>query len=253
MALIALYGGSFNPSTDAHRTIGLTLLSQLKADQVWLLVSPQNPFKSRDGMASFYDRMAMAELNAAGHKGLVAQPIEAAYAAAEGCINTADTLRRLTNDFPQHRFIWAMGADNFADFHTWEGAKYIADTFPLAILGRSEHIARALASPSALAIPQVSTCGDMLSHIGWKMLDGTWDGINATSCRAQLALGLAPSSMRPEVAQYALANGVYATAHTPVYVPPAVSAVSISAVSTSATPTGAIPIIASKTQRKLRP
>ena len=57
---IGLLGGSFNPAHEGHREISLEALKRLGLDEVWWLVSPQNPLKPVVGMAPFADRLAQA-------------------------------------------------------------------------------------------------------------------------------------------------------------------------------------------------
>src|ERR671931_591579 len=59
---IGLLGGSFNPAHDGHRHISLEALKRLDLDEVWWLVSPQNPLKSDDGMEPLASRLAGASL-----------------------------------------------------------------------------------------------------------------------------------------------------------------------------------------------
>jgi nicotinate-nucleotide adenylyltransferase len=216
MEIVSLYGGSFNPSTEAHRRAGLHLLEQLYIDAVWYLISPQNPFKAKADMARFEDRIAMAKINLEGYPKLVVQDIEAEYVreTPNGVIETAETLKNLTRDFPQHRFIWAMGADNFVNFHTWGGAAFISSNFPIAVIPREGFTQAALQSPSAQIITHLDDPRDMMSTNGWHMLNVTANDINATNCRSELTAGNIPACMRPEVAHYALKNHVYASTLT---------------------------------------
>ena len=57
---IGLLGGSFNPAHDGHRHLSLLALRRLELDQIWWLVSPQNPLKPQTGMAPLPQRMASA-------------------------------------------------------------------------------------------------------------------------------------------------------------------------------------------------
>jgi nicotinate-nucleotide adenylyltransferase len=128
---IGLLGGSFNPAHAAHREISLTALHRLKLDQVWWLVSPQNPLKSARGMAPLDRRLEQAEAVAA-HPRIRVTAIETTL----GTRYTADTLRRLTTHYPQAAFVWLMGADNLAQFHRWQDWRGIAQTMPIAVLDR---------------------------------------------------------------------------------------------------------------------
>ena len=57
---VGLLGGSFNPAHAGHRHVSLIALRRLALDEVWWLVSPQNPLKPAKGMASLARRMASA-------------------------------------------------------------------------------------------------------------------------------------------------------------------------------------------------
>src|SRR5690606_25271977 len=93
---IGLLGGSFNPAHAAHREISLTALRRLKLDQVWWLVSPQNPLKQADGMAPLEERLRSAEA-VAGHPRIRVTAVETRL----GTRYTADTLLRLRLHYPQ--------------------------------------------------------------------------------------------------------------------------------------------------------
>jgi nicotinate-nucleotide adenylyltransferase len=103
----------------------------LRLDQVWLLVSPGNPLKARDGMAPLADRLASARAIADGRR-IVVTDIEARL----GTRYTWDTLRLLRQRFPRARFVWIMGADNLAQFPRWQRWMGIAQTMPLLVLPR---------------------------------------------------------------------------------------------------------------------
>lgn len=128
---IGLLGGSFNPAHAAHREISLTALHRLKLDQVWWLVSPQNPLKSPRGMAPLDKRLAQAAAVAC-HPAIRVTAIETRL----GTRYTADTLHRLRLHYPQMRFVWLMGADNLAQFHRWRDWQGIARAMPIAVLDR---------------------------------------------------------------------------------------------------------------------
>ena len=57
---VGLLGGSFNPAHDGHRYVSLEAMKRLRLDQVWWLVSPQNPLKAAAGMAPLAERLAGA-------------------------------------------------------------------------------------------------------------------------------------------------------------------------------------------------
>ena len=140
---IGLLGGSFNPAHAAHREISLTALHRLKLDQVWWLVSPQNPLKSPRGMAALDQRLAQAAAIAA-HPRIRVTAIETTL----GTRYTADTLRRLALHYPRAGFVWLMGADNLAQFHRWQDWRGIARTMPIAVLDRPDYNLTAAQGPA---------------------------------------------------------------------------------------------------------
>nr|WP_152619803.1 nicotinate-nucleotide adenylyltransferase [Paramagnetospirillum magnetotacticum] len=144
-ARVGLLGGSFNPAHDGHRHIALLALRLLKLDEVWLLVSPQNPLKPVAGMAPLAQRLASAQAMAAGHPHLRPTKIETQW----GTCYTADTLTVLRQRFPHIRFVWLMGADNLAGFHRWLRWDDIFRSVPVAILARGPYSARILGSRAA--------------------------------------------------------------------------------------------------------
>src|SRR3982750_414249 len=102
MARIGLLGGSFNPAHRGHRHISREALRVLGLDELWWLVSPGNPLKegARD-MAPFSSRLASAERIAGGARIRVSD-----FEQREGTRFTIDTVRRLKQRYPCHRFIW---------------------------------------------------------------------------------------------------------------------------------------------------
>ncbi|MBI5164742.1 MAG: nicotinate-nucleotide adenylyltransferase [Magnetospirillum sp.] len=144
---IGLLGGSFNPAHDGHRHVAVEALRRLGLDQVWLLVSPQNPLKPVAGMAPLAARLDGARAIAAGHPRLLATAIEGRL----GTRYTADTLGALATRFPRARFVWLMGADNLAQLARWARWRRIFRAVPVAILARSPYSRIALASKAACA------------------------------------------------------------------------------------------------------
>lgn len=142
---VGLLGGSFNPAHEGHRHIARLALRLLGLDEVWLLVSPQNPLKPAAGMAPLAERLASARAVCAGDPRLRPTAIETAL----GTRYTADTLALLKRRFPLVRFVWLMGADNLGQFHRWARWEEIIGSVPVAILARGPYSARSLGSRAA--------------------------------------------------------------------------------------------------------
>jgi nicotinate-nucleotide adenylyltransferase len=142
---IGLLGGSFNPAHDGHRHVAELALKRLALDQVWLLVSPQNPLKPVAGMAPLAERLAGARAVLAGNPRLLATDIETGL----GTRYTVNTLAKLRLRFPKARFVWLMGADNLMQISRWARWIRIFQAVPVAILARSPYSQRALAAKAA--------------------------------------------------------------------------------------------------------
>ncbi|MBT4905881.1 MAG: nicotinate-nicotinamide nucleotide adenylyltransferase, partial [Rhodospirillaceae bacterium] len=125
---IGLLGGSFNPAHDGHRHISQLALARLGLDEVWWLVSPQNPLKSEAGMAPFESRLESADRIACDRRIRVS-----ALEAELGTRYTADTLKALQNRYPAARFVWLMGADNLVQISRWRAWTQIFKTIPIAV------------------------------------------------------------------------------------------------------------------------
>ena len=143
MTYTGLLGGSFNPAHGGHRRITLFVRDALGLDEVWWLVSPGNPLKSKKDMAPLAVRFGSAARQARR------APIRASALERElGTRYTIDTLRRIRRRWPKRRFVWLMGTDNLAQFHRWRDWRAIARLMPIAVIARPGYDAAALASPA---------------------------------------------------------------------------------------------------------
>ncbi len=141
---IGLLGGSFNPAHPGHAHVARRALRALRLDAVWLLVSPGNPLKPREGMAPFAERLASAAAIADG-RGVLATPLEARL----GRRRTERTLARLRALFPRARFVFIIGADNLWQLPRWGGWRRLARDTPIAVLPRPGWTRRALRGKAA--------------------------------------------------------------------------------------------------------
>ena len=108
------------------------------------MVSPGNPLKPSQGMATPAARLAAARRIADGRR-ILATDIETRL----GTRYTIDTIRTLARRFPQARFVWLMGADNLVQLPRWRRWRSIAAQLPFAVLPRPTYNHRALASQAA--------------------------------------------------------------------------------------------------------
>ena len=141
---VGLLGGSFNPAHEGHRAISLEALKRLGLDQVWWLVSPQNPLKSRDEMADLPARMASAAAIVAGHPRIVVTDLEQKL----GTRYTVDTVKRLKRN-GKYDFVWLIGADNLLQLPAWRNWRDLLNLVPIAVFDREPYSYKALAGQVA--------------------------------------------------------------------------------------------------------
>ncbi len=144
---VGLMGGSFNPPHAGHRLAADEALQRLGLDEIWWIVTPGNPLKSRGALRPLPERLAAVAALARHPRMRVT-----AFEAALGSPYTAVTLRFLKRRYPGVRFVWVMGADNLATFHRWQDWRGIAATMPMAIVDRPGYRFEALAAKAAKAL-----------------------------------------------------------------------------------------------------
>ena len=140
---IGLLGGSFDPAHEGHAHITREALKRFGLDEVWWLISPGNPLKSR-GPAPLSERMERAGAVMA-HPRVRVTDLEARL----GTRFTHATLARLIHIYPSVRFVWLMGADNLADLHRWENWREIMGMLPVGVMARPGQRISARMSPAA--------------------------------------------------------------------------------------------------------
>jgi len=205
---VIIYGGSFNPPTYSHLGVATKLRDTIPNSAVWLMINPQNPFKSDQGMADFNHRYQMVQLLIDGHPSIVAADHEQIYGSRE----TYDTLNLLNKNYPNTRFAFAMGADVFAEFHRWRGWKEIADRYPLIVLQRNGYTRQALESPAAFYLADLHQFdpSQLRIHAGWHFLEIEQTDLSATMLRRAIQDN-APNLVgtRPEIINYIKQNQLY--------------------------------------------
>jgi nicotinate-nucleotide adenylyltransferase len=130
---IILFFGSFNPIHVGHLIIAESLLNETNYDQVWLVVSPQNPFKPAHTLLNEYDRFYMCEIALKNHTKVFASNVEFLLPRPS---YTIDTLTHLAATYPSYSFAICMGEDNYINFHKWKKADVISRYYPIFIYPR---------------------------------------------------------------------------------------------------------------------
>lgn len=140
---IGLFFGSFNPIHMGHLIIANTMATATDLEQVWFVVSPQNPFKKNKSLLHEFDRLDLVERAIADNAQLKATDFEFHLPKPS---YTIDTLIRLLEKYPQHEFRLIMGEDNLAQFTNWKNHEQILEHVGLYVYPRPNAEAHAFGS-----------------------------------------------------------------------------------------------------------
>ena len=136
--LIGIFGGSFNPIHIGHICLAKEILFRTKLDEVWLMVSPQNPLKRNDvDLLADGLRYEMAQKALEGVEGVKACDYEFHLPKPSF---TWNTLQHLSNDYPDDTFVLLIGGDNWAHFERWRHWQDILWHHDVIVYPRDEHI-----------------------------------------------------------------------------------------------------------------
>lgn len=132
---IGIYGGSFNPVHYGHVGLADWIVGHTDMDEVWLMVSPNNPLKDPGMLADEKERLAGVQEAIQGHPGLRACDFEFTLPRPS---YTAHTMRRLRETFPEHTFSLIIGEDNIAVFTRWREWEWLINNFPIYVYPRGK-------------------------------------------------------------------------------------------------------------------
>ena len=144
--IIGLFGGSFNPPHQGHVHISTEAKKLLRLDEVWWLISPQNPFKGEKA-PSIDKRLALCDEITKTKNFITAITAEQNLGNISKTYNTVCYLKEL---YPNYTFIWIMGADSMIDFHKWHRSDELFHSIPFAIFDRPNYMHKALSSKTAI-------------------------------------------------------------------------------------------------------
>tara|TARA_Y100000590_G_scaffold274881_1_gene308613 strand:- start:681 stop:1256 length:576 start_codon:yes stop_codon:yes gene_type:complete len=137
---IGLLGGSFDPPHKGHLYISLQAKKMFKLDEIWWLVTPQNPHKILKP-ATYKERINNCKIISKN------RPIK--IKEIEKKINSKYTYKSLNyilNHYPNIKFFWLMGADNLINFHKWQNWKQIFNEISVVVFKRHGYNTMALKS-----------------------------------------------------------------------------------------------------------
>ena len=187
---IALLFGSFNPIHIGHLIIAETVASDVEIDEVWLIVSPQNPFKEKKSLLNQYDRLHLATIAIENNYHLRTSNIEFGLPQPS---YTIDTLTYLKEKYPDKEFTLIMGEDNLVHFDKWKNYEQILKYYNIIVY------------------PRINYTTDLyVNHPKVKRLEVPYIGVSATDIRTKIKNGQSFRYLVPEVVyEYIVENGLY--------------------------------------------
>ncbi|MFA8300864.1 MAG: nicotinate (nicotinamide) nucleotide adenylyltransferase [Hyphomicrobiales bacterium] len=167
---IGLYFGSFNPIHIGHLIIANYIQQYTDLDEIWFVVSPQNPFKEKKSLLADHHRLELIRLCLENHDNIKVTDIEFKLPVPS---YTIDTLVYLEDKYPSHNFVLICGADNIQSFHKWKNYKEILNNYKVYVYKR----------------PGYTTYGELENHPSVKLFDAPQMEISASFIREGIKSG----------------------------------------------------------------
>jgi nicotinate-nucleotide adenylyltransferase len=130
---IGLYFGSFNPVHIGHCIIASHFVQNTNLDKIWMIVSPQNPFKESSSLLNEYHRLHLVKLATEDESNIKASDIELHLPRPS---YTIDTLTYLKEKYPEHEFSIVLGSDGLQNLHKWKNAAILVKEYKFIVYKR---------------------------------------------------------------------------------------------------------------------
>ncbi len=126
MTKTGLFFGSFNPIHIGHMAIANYMVAFADIEELWFVVSPQNPMKEKKTLLEDYHRLELTRLAIGNDDRFYVSNIEFGMPKPS---YTIDTLTYLKESQPYREFYIIMGADGLKNFHKWKNAAFLVDNY----------------------------------------------------------------------------------------------------------------------------
>ena len=119
---IGLYFGSFNPVHTGHLIIANHIANFTELNQIWFVISPQNPLKTSTNLLNEYHRKYLIDIAIDGENKLRTSTIEFSLPKPS---YTIDTIAYLKEKYPAHSFTLILGSDSYSNIHNWKNSEFL--------------------------------------------------------------------------------------------------------------------------------
>lgn len=133
---IGIFSGSFNPIHVGHLILANYVTEHANIDEVWFLVTPQNPLKDEAILLNQAERLEMVKLATEPYEKMIASDFEFYLPRPS---YTVDTLDALSVKFPEHEFVLMIGSDNWTEIANWKNYEWILKQYKLIVYPRLGH------------------------------------------------------------------------------------------------------------------
>jgi len=134
MKKIGLFFGSFNPIHIGHLILANYILENSDMDELWFMVSPQNPFKDKKSLLADHNRLDMVQLAVKNYPKMRASNVEFSLPKPS---YTIDTLTYLKEKYPNYSFALIMGEDNLDSLPKWKNAEKLMSDYQIIVYPRT--------------------------------------------------------------------------------------------------------------------
>ena len=127
---IGLFFGSFNPIHVGHLALAEAIAENTSLSQIWFVPSPHNPLKTKNSLLHAEDRYELVKIATEDNPKFRVSDVEFYLPQPS---YTIDTLSKLAEKFPQHKFAIIMGEDNLQNFSKWKNHTQIIEHYQLYV------------------------------------------------------------------------------------------------------------------------
>tara|TARA_B110001450_G_scaffold81110_1_gene76895 strand:+ start:1467 stop:2051 length:585 start_codon:yes stop_codon:yes gene_type:complete len=166
MSKIGLYFGTFNPIHIGHLIIANHMVEHSDLDEIWMVVTPHNPFKKKNSLLENHHRFEMVYKATEKYPKIKPSDIEFKLPQPNYTIHT---LTHISEIFPNNEFCLIMGEDNLKNFHKWKNYETILDhhhiyVYPRIDLGTAKHLFNKHPKVHKVAAPIVQISSTMIRN-----------------------------------------------------------------------------------------